>query len=376
MARTRTGLNVLLKSVLLVGFLLAWTAAGSMPAIAGERIFLAPTGATNVVGTQHTVVAAVVDSGGQPIAGRQVDFAIVAGPHSGITGNGITGQDGQAAFTYTGTSIGQDTIVASFVDADGNRQTSNLSYKRWVEALCGNGVIDPGEDCEPRTLCAGECNPVIGVCFDIGCSDDCTCPCGNGILDSGEECDDGNNTEEDGCSPGCLIEWCPLGVGFWKNHPTTWEVDSLELGKEIYSRAELLAILETPVGSGSEADASLVLAAQMIAAKLNVARGSAIPSEIFFIFVLRDPFFEFPGKLPYHVDPGSPAGEQMLISAGVLDQYNKGKFTPECVTRTRETRRSIRTAPPDFPRARRGFDPASSAGTTVPCFPGSPRPEE
>jgi YVTN family beta-propeller protein len=39
---------------------------------------------------------------------------------------------------------------------------------------------------------------------------------------------------------------CPLGQGFWKNHPDTWPVTSLALGSQIYTQAELLALFDTP----------------------------------------------------------------------------------------------------------------------------------
>src|SRR5262245_22054794 len=41
-----------------------------------------------------------------------------------------------------------------------------------------------------------------------------------------------------------------------------------------YTGAELLKILQTPVGCSGNADASLILAHQLIAAKLNIANGS------------------------------------------------------------------------------------------------------
>ena len=63
---------------------------------------------------------------------------------------------------------------------------------------------------------------------------------------------------------------CPLTQGYWKNHPNAWPVNSLMLGSQTYTKAELLNILNTPVGG----DASLNLAHQLIAAKLNIAAGS------------------------------------------------------------------------------------------------------
>src|SRR5262249_9423354 len=63
---------------------------------------------------------------------------------------------------------------------------------------------------------------------------------------------------------------CPLTQGYWKNHPNAWPVTTLMLGGQTYSQAELLTILNTPVGG----DASLSLADQLIATKLNIAAGS------------------------------------------------------------------------------------------------------
>jgi cysteine-rich repeat protein len=335
MPPAQSGPNSLGKAAIFVGLLFAWIAGGPLPAIAGESIILGPPRDFNAIGMPHTVVAIVTDDSGQRVAGRQVDFVIRSGPHAGLTGGSVTGTDGVALFTYTGTAAGIDEIVASFVDADGNRQTSNVVFKEWFQPRCGNGVLDPGEVCEPRMFCAGGCNFVLGFCFDIPCAGDCTCPCGNGVLDPGEECDDMNRTWEDGCSPGCRIERCPLGAGFWKNHADAWPVDDLRLGRETYSKDELLALLETPVGPGGEADASLVLANQLIAAQLNVGSGSAITSEVDPIIAGPAALFNLAGRFPYGVDPGSPIGTQLIDAAGVLERYNKGKFTPACEPRPR-----------------------------------------
>ena len=46
------------------------------------------------------------------------------------------------------------------------------------------------------------------------------------------------------------------------------------LGNQTYAKAELLTILRTRIGSGPRADASLILADQLIAAKLNIENGA------------------------------------------------------------------------------------------------------
>jgi hypothetical protein len=71
-------------------------------------------------------------------------------------------------------------------------------------------------------------------------------------------------------SGACVTAPCPNLQGYWKNNPDAWPVDSLTLGSQSYTIAELLIVLNTPTNS----DASLILAKQLIAAKLNVANGS------------------------------------------------------------------------------------------------------
>lgn len=66
---------------------------------------------------------------------------------------------------------------------------------------------------------------------------------------------------------------CPQPQGYWKNNPNAWPVNTLALGSQTYTHAELLRILRTSTGSGTKADASLILGDQLIAAKLNIANG-------------------------------------------------------------------------------------------------------
>ena len=119
---------------------------------------------------------------------------------------------------------------------------------------------------------------------------------------------------------------CPLGQGFWKNHPDTWPVTSLTLRSQTYTQAELLALFDTPPSG----DASLILAQQLIAAKLNIANGSnpaPISSAIADADKLLSQFFS---KLPYNVGTSSDIGQQMVNDANVLMQYNNGDLTPNC----------------------------------------------
>ncbi len=65
--------------------------------------------------------------------------------------------------------------------------------------LCGNGQVDPGEECgEPGLSCNVDERCESCLCIPMSC--------GDGIIDPGEECDDGNIVDGDGCSSECTIE--------------------------------------------------------------------------------------------------------------------------------------------------------------------------
>ena len=120
---------------------------------------------------------------------------------------------------------------------------------------------------------------------------------------------------------------CPLGQGFWKNHPGAWPMTTLTLGSQTYTQAQLLTILKTPV----RGDASLILADQLIAAKLNIANGSD-PTPINATMTDADSLLSQFGnlQLPYNVQTSSAIGQQMVNDANVLDRYNNGDLTPDC----------------------------------------------
>ena len=77
----------------------------------------------------------------------------------------------------------------------------------------------------------------------------------------------------------------------------------MTLGNQTYSKTELVKILKMAVGTGPKADASLILADQLIAAKLNIANGSD-PTAIESTVMHADSLFSaLTGKLPYKIRP-------------------------------------------------------------------------
>ena len=73
------------------------------------------------------------------------------------------------------------------------------SFRRVVSRLtllCGNGTLDPGEQCDDGNFRSGD-----------GCDANCTpTSCGNGVLSPGEACDDGNTAGGDCCGPTCAFD--------------------------------------------------------------------------------------------------------------------------------------------------------------------------
>ena len=123
---------------------------------------------------------------------------------------------------------------------------------------------------------------------------------------------------------------CPLTQGFWKNHPKSWPVATLELGTVSYTEVQLLSILATSPGSRGGADASLILAHQLIAAKLNLANGSD-PCPILSIIAAADALIDGHAiPIVPQITPNSTVGAQMVALASALDTYNEGLLTPNC----------------------------------------------
>jgi len=114
---------------------------------------------------------------------------------------------------------------------------------------------------------------------------------------------------------------CTYTMGYWKNHPNDWPVDTLMLGSVQYSQMELLQIFRRPVkGNGL-----VSLAHQLIAAKLNVENG-ADPTDVQGYIDDADAMI---GSL---VVPPIGGGYLAPSSTGylthMLDQYNMGYIGP------------------------------------------------
>lgn len=93
------------------------------------------------------------------------------------------------SFYYFALGLGEDKTEINFAN-----------FTDQQEPYCGDGNLDPGEECDDGNNIDGdECSSI--------CKTEHQEPyCGDGNLDSGEQCDDGNNVDGDGCSAICKTE--------------------------------------------------------------------------------------------------------------------------------------------------------------------------
>ncbi len=132
---------------------------------------------------------------------------------------------------------------------------------------------------------------------------------------------------------GCEVV-CPKSQGYWKNHPSEWPASALPMmlgTSNTYTKQQLRKILNTAVGTGTKADASLILAHQLIAAKLNIAAGAIAPASVSSAIAAADAAIG--GSLiPMKIRPNTTLGKTMTSLAKTLESFNTGQLTAGCAS--------------------------------------------
>lgn len=113
------------------------------------RIALTPRSTRAQVAHSTTLVAHVTSSDGLPVVGTQVSFTVSGANSQNATVS--TNQSGDALFTYTGTHLGQDHVVASAVVGE-RTSTSNTALVEWVAGVPGTLYITNGASNEITIL--------------------------------------------------------------------------------------------------------------------------------------------------------------------------------------------------------------------------------
>jgi len=128
-------------------------------------------------------------------------------------------------------------------------------------------------------------------------------------------------TEALGVSTTPLAENCTYTIGYWKNHFEAWPVAGLTLGTVAYTSAELLAILNQPAGGNG----LIILAHQLIAAKLNIANG-ADPTAAAASIAAADA--QIGGLIVPPIGGGFLAPASVSALSNTLDDFNNGLIGP------------------------------------------------
>lgn len=129
---------------------------------------------------------------------------------TGCSKDGVTGESGDSATSSTstgttaastaepstGTAPTDSGMSDSGMSASGSMSTASTSSSG-AEPFCGDGFVDPGEECDDGPLNAD----------DAACTALCEqAVCGDGHLWAGvEACDDGDPDPGDGCSASCQL---------------------------------------------------------------------------------------------------------------------------------------------------------------------------
>lgn len=118
-----------------------------------------------------------------------------------------------------------------------------------------------------------------------------------------------------------LAQNCTFTQGYWKNHPESWPVGSLTLGTVNYTAAELLLILKT----APQGRRILILAHQLIAAKLNLANGADPGSAA---TTIADADALIGAQVCPPLGSGVLANQPAIGYANLLDDFNNGLIGP------------------------------------------------
>jgi len=117
---------------------------------------------------------------------------------------------------------------------------------------------------------------------------------------------------------------CTFTQGYWKNHPEAWPATSLMLGTVNYTQAQLLQIFNQPArGNGL-----IILAHQLIAAKLNILQG-ANPTPVAAVISAADA--QIAGLIVPPIGSGFLSPAIVNANAQTLDDFNNGTLgVPHC----------------------------------------------
>ena len=121
-------------------------------------------------------------------------------------------------------------------------------------------------------------------------------------------------------------KYYPQSIGYWKNHPENWPVDKIAVGNVSYTKEEAIDILK----EANAKDATRMLAAQLIAAKLNRLMGA---SPHFYCHCkainIDEVISDADNFLIKHTIGSDPKGYEKQLALwlkDILDAYNNSRY--------------------------------------------------
>jgi cysteine-rich repeat protein len=141
---------------------------------------------------------------GDALGGAALEYRALEAGETVLVSVGTRGACGEVEVEVTGRWCGdgvRDLDLGEVCDPGLDAYCSDACF--WALASCGDGVLDPGEECDD-----GSDNAATRDHCRLGC----LLPgCGDGVLDSGEVCDppEGlSGDEPNACRPNCRPAWC------------------------------------------------------------------------------------------------------------------------------------------------------------------------
>ena len=120
--------------------------------------------------------------------------------------------------------------------------------------------------------------------------------------------------------------FCTSTAGYWANHPDAWCVQTIQIGCQVYTKAQAIAFIL----NSTSGDKTYSLAAQLIAAKLNVNCAGTDSSCVASAISSADVWL-CQHLVGSNVDSHSPAWKQINPTYNTLVPYNEGHLcAPKC----------------------------------------------
>src|SRR5262249_47044535 len=119
---------------------------------------------------------------------------------------------------------------------------------------------------------------------------------------------------------------CVSTAGYWASHPGAWCVQTIQIGCEVYTPDQAIAVMQ----QSTSGDKTYSLAAQLIGAKLNLNCAGANSNCVALAIANADAWLcQHP--VGSGVESKSPAWKQITSTYDTLTLYNEGRLcAPKC----------------------------------------------